>query len=106
MRRELTLLAALLALPAQAEPLFQPVAIPDHVYSGGWEHFVGGGLAVFDCSGDGLPELYAAGGENPGTLLRNTSGRSPFAKTRPTHWPCSVSPARTRWTSTATASSI
>ena len=73
MRRELTLLAALLALPAQAEPLFQPVAIPDHVYSGGWEHFVGGGLAVFDCSGDGLPELYAAGGENPGTLLRNTS---------------------------------
>ena len=47
MRRELTLLAALLALPAQAEPLFQPVAIPDHVYSGGWEHFVAGGLAVF-----------------------------------------------------------
>ncbi|MEO1613586.1 MAG: VCBS repeat-containing protein, partial [Pseudomonadota bacterium] len=46
-----------------------------HVYDGGWEHFVGGGLAVFDCDGDGLAELYAAGGANPATLLRNRSER-------------------------------
>ncbi len=45
----------------------------NHVYDGGWEHFVGGGAAVFDCSGDGLPEIFAAGGENPSVLLRNKS---------------------------------
>lgn len=58
-----------------AAPVFAPVAVPPHVYDGGWEHFVGGGLAVFDCDGDGLPELFAAGGENPATLFRNHSGR-------------------------------
>jgi hypothetical protein len=64
----------LLALPAQAGPLFEPVAVPRHVYSGGWEHFVGGGLAVFDCDGDDLPELLAAGGAAPMALLRNRGG--------------------------------
>jgi len=65
---------AVLASPAYAtDPRFEPVTMPEHVYDGGWEHFVGGGLAAFDCSGDGLPELYAAGGSNPGTLMRNNS---------------------------------
>lgn len=72
MRPELFALA-LGATPAVAEPMFHPVPVPEHVYAGGWEHFVGGGLAVFDCDGDGLPELLAAGGENPATLLRNRS---------------------------------
>jgi len=57
----------------EAVPQFAPVAIQEHVYTGGWEHFVGGGVAVFDCNGDGLPELYAAGGENPAQLFVNTS---------------------------------
>ena len=48
--------------------------MPDHVYTGGWEHFVGGGLAAFDCDGDSLPELLAAGGTSPMTLLRNRGG--------------------------------
>ncbi len=44
-----------------------------HVYAGGWEHFVGGGVAVFDCNGDNLPEIFAAGGENPARLFLNRS---------------------------------
>ncbi len=64
---------ALILLPglAMADPVFAPRDLPGHVYDGGWEHFVGGGVAAFDCSGDGLPELYAAGGENPAQLMRN-----------------------------------
>jgi len=42
-----------------------------HVYDGGWEHFVGGGVAVFDCNGDGYPDFLAAGGENPVRLFVN-----------------------------------
>ncbi|MEM1236909.1 MAG: CRTAC1 family protein [Pseudomonadota bacterium] len=55
-------------------PLFAPVEVEPHVYDGGWEHFVGGGVAVFDCNQDGLPELYAAGGSNAAQLYLNTSG--------------------------------
>ena len=44
-----------------------------HVYAGGWEHFVGGGVAVFDCNEDGLPDIFAAGGENPAALFVNAS---------------------------------
>lgn len=54
-------------------PAFSPVPVEPHVYDGGWEHFVGGGLAVFDCNGDDLPELLAAGGSNPASLLVNRS---------------------------------
>lgn len=52
-------------------PAFEPVEIPEHVYAGGWEHYVGGGAAVFDCDGDSLPEIVAAGGMNHLVLLRN-----------------------------------
>lgn len=47
----------------------------DHVFAGEWEYMVGGGVATFDCSGDGRPELYLAGGLNPATLWRNGSPR-------------------------------
>ncbi|PZX14763.1 CRTAC1 family protein [Celeribacter halophilus] len=64
-----------LPLLAQTIPQFQnrSDALPPHVYGGGWEHFVGGGLAVFDCNSDGMPEIFAAGGENPAQLMLNRS---------------------------------
>ncbi|WP_298436983.1 CRTAC1 family protein [uncultured Jannaschia sp.] len=64
------LIAVLAAGPAAADPIFERVPAPDHVYAGGWEHFVGGGVAVFDCDGDARPEIVAAGGTSPMALLR------------------------------------
>lgn len=63
----------LLAAPVLAQPAFEDISatLPHHSYDGGWEHFVGGGLAVFDCNGDTLPEILAAGGSNPSLFLRN-----------------------------------
>jgi hypothetical protein len=44
-----------------------------HVYDGDFTFFVGGGVAAFDCSDDGRPDLYFAGGANPAGLYRNES---------------------------------
>lgn len=44
-----------------------------HRYEGGWEHFVGGGVAVFDCNGDRRPDAFVAGGSETAKLLVNTS---------------------------------
>lgn len=52
-------------------------ALPvEHVYSGGWEHFVGGGVSVFDCNGDARPDIVAAGGEEPLRLFVNRTDGS------------------------------
>ncbi|MEM0950082.1 MAG: VCBS repeat-containing protein, partial [Pseudomonadota bacterium] len=67
------IVATATAAPAFADVAFAPVDMPEHAYTGGWEHFVGGGVAVFDCDGDGLPEILAAGGESPAQLFRNIS---------------------------------
>jgi len=45
----------------------------DHVYDGDFYYYVGGGVAVFDCDGDGREDLYVAGGARPAALFRNES---------------------------------
>lgn len=49
-----------------------PAAGVTHVYDGDFPFFVGGGVAAFDCSGDGMPDMYMAGGANPAALYVNT----------------------------------
>ncbi|MCP4309097.1 MAG: CRTAC1 family protein [bacterium] len=45
----------------------------DHAYAGGFEFFVGGGVATFDCNDDGRSDLFLAGGSNAATLYVNES---------------------------------
>ena len=42
-------------------------------YGGDPAYATGGGVASFDCNGDGRPDLLVAGGANPAALYRNTS---------------------------------
>jgi hypothetical protein len=61
---------------AQADPLFIDRAgdlSVKAVYAGEWEHFVGGGVAIFDCNADGRPDLFTAGGTDPANLMINIS---------------------------------
>lgn len=70
------ILTATVAHAGTVTPDFATVPVPPHVYDGGWEHFVGGGVAVFDCNGDALPDAYVAGGSNPAQLFVNTSSQT------------------------------
>jgi hypothetical protein len=84
-------IAALLAAsPAFAEPVAP--AFTDEtatagfttVFDGDWEYMVGGGVATFDCSGDGKPEVFLSGGAAPAALYLNQSpvgGALAFEKT-------------------------
>ncbi|MFN4156998.1 MAG: CRTAC1 family protein [Gemmobacter sp.] len=72
----LTLIAALLAAPAAAQTFVADQAGLDGTFAGDWQYMVGGGAAAFDCSGDGFPDLYVAGGEDPARLYVNESPRA------------------------------
>jgi hypothetical protein len=45
------------------------------VYAGDWQYMVGGGVAVFDCDGDGYEDAFVAGGAGVAGIYRNTSAR-------------------------------
>ncbi|MCC6518521.1 MAG: VCBS repeat-containing protein, partial [Tabrizicola sp.] len=83
-------LSLALAAPALAEPLVP--AFTDEsktaglatVFQGEWDYMVGGGVATFDCSGDGFPEIFLSGGAGPSALYLNRSpqaGALAFEKT-------------------------
>ena len=44
-------------------------------FEGEGEFMVGGGVAVFDCDADGLPEVYVTAGVNKARFYRNRSAR-------------------------------
>jgi enediyne biosynthesis protein E4 len=44
-------------------------------FEGEGEFVVGGGVATFDCDGDGLPEVYVTAGVNKAKFYRNRSAR-------------------------------
>lgn len=78
------------ALPALADPVVPTFTDETAtsglitVYEGEWEYMVGGGVASFDCSGDGFPELFLSGGAGPSALYLNRSavgGKLTFEKT-------------------------
>ena len=79
-----------LATPACAEPLVPQFTDETKtaglatVYDGEWEYMAGGGVATFDCSGDGFPEVFLSGGAAPSALYLNRSpqgGALAFEKT-------------------------
>lgn len=45
----------------------------DSTYTGEWEYMVGGGVAAFDCNGDGLDELLLSGGDVEAAFYINRS---------------------------------
>jgi len=72
--------AALVLRPASGGALEAPRFIDeaaaagvDHRYEGEFTHFVGGGVAAFDCDDDGFSDLFVAGGSAPAALYRNAS---------------------------------
>jgi hypothetical protein len=48
----------------------------ESVYSGDWEYTVGGGVATFDCNGDGFPDMLLSGGSSPAQFYLNTGARN------------------------------
>jgi hypothetical protein len=57
----------------------------DHTYDGPFTFATGGGVALFDCNDDGLPDVFLAGGTGRSALYVNTSEvRGPLAfRTQP-----------------------
>lgn len=87
MRAAIVLLAATPAWAEPAVPTFTEETASSGLatsFEGEWEYMVGGGVATFDCSGDGFPEVFLSGGTDPSSLYLNRSvqgGALAFEKT-------------------------
>jgi hypothetical protein len=55
------------------------------IYKGEWQYMVGGGVAAFDCMGNGFPNLFFAGGENKAKLFINKSKQGGALKFEEAH---------------------
>jgi hypothetical protein len=82
MRRRLAVVALASALVASARaddpapPHFvdaTAAAALKASYDGEWQYMVGGGVAAFDCAGDGRPSVLIAGGQSKAKFFRNRS---------------------------------
>ena len=82
MRRRLAVLALALTLGASARaddpgpPHFVDATAAAGLkasYDGEWQYMVGGGVAAFDCAGDGRPSVLIAGGQSQAKFFRNQS---------------------------------
>lgn len=76
MSMRLALMLTACATQALADPTiprFVEAPAPGSTFTGGWEYMVGGGVASFDCDGNGFADLLLAGGEAPARFLRNRS---------------------------------
>ena len=81
---KLIFVAALIGLGCSYANAEQTLVIPTFVketktsgvhsiYAGDWQYMVGGGVATFDCNGDGFPDMFLAGGQARAHFFRNTS---------------------------------
>jgi enediyne biosynthesis protein E4 len=77
---------SLVGVPASGAPAPNEPSVPKFLeetgssglqsrFDGDSEYMVGGGVATFDCNGDGLPEVYVTGGVNKAKFYRNRSTR-------------------------------
>lgn len=74
------LILVLMATAAHADDVVVPTFVQEgaaagvtSVYAGDWQYMVGGGVAVFDCNGDGFQDMLLAGGEGTATFYRNAA---------------------------------
>ncbi len=69
---------AVAAEPAPVVPTFAEETKSSGInstYKGEWVYMVGGGVATFDCNGDGYTDMLLSGGSNKAKFYRNTSKR-------------------------------
>ncbi len=55
----------------------------DSTYKGEWEYMVGGGVATFDCNGDGFADMLLSGGTNTAKFYSNISEQGGALKFKP-----------------------
>ena len=67
-------------IPAKtAMPFFHEETVSagiDSIYAGEWEYIVGGGVATFDCNGDGYADMLLSGGQAKAKFYRNASSQA------------------------------